>query len=313
MKKFSALLVVIPLLFFVGASGVHAQSAGEFLFSPDSVSTSQGQEFTTDIVMDTGGNEAGGGGAILKFNPVFLEVVNITPGIIFDDYPLAFKDNDKGVVKISGIAGSTDNLFKGKDKFASVTWRSKASGTTSVTFDFTPGSTTDSNIAVKFGNGDVLSSVGSLNVTITAGSGSAATTTTTTAGTPAPSSASAASAPTGNIFQRAISSISGMLGLNKEQPIDPYAPIPPRDPNTSIADESNASFVSTKGAGSGISTVAMVAIVLVAIVVVGAIAFFVVRKMKKKKSGTTVVQQINQPGSTPPSTGQPPFNPPIVS
>ena len=233
MNRIKFILLVV-VFFFASAAVVHAQTPnGKLYFAPESLEVNNNSTFTNEIYVDTDGSDVGGVGAIVTFNNVFLEAVSVEPGVIFDDYPLAAIDNDSGRISISGISGSKDHLYNGKDLFAKVTWQAKKTGTTDVSFDFTPGRTTDSNIAVTFGTGDILSEIAPQHVSILV-SGAAESTETTTDAT-----AETVSSP--SIIERALNAIFG----NREATVDPYAPIARQEPKTDIASsEGTGSFVS---------------------------------------------------------------------
>lgn len=274
------LLILVLAIFSVNSRNAYAQSnAGRLYFNPDTGEVSNGSEFTTDIYLDTDGAESGGAGVILNFNPVLIEAVETEPGIIFDDYPLAVIDNEAGKVSISGISGSRDQLFTGNDLFARVTWRALKTGTTQIGFEFETGSTTDSNIAVTFGNGDILSEVGNLDLSISVGAATAVQT-----ASPSTSNESTVTSDK-NIVDRALDSISRLFGQDPEGEIDPYAPIVRRDPITNLSEDGSVAFTSES---QGLPTRVIIGAVLIAISILG-IIIFAVMKMRRKKESVVVV------------------------
>lgn len=145
-----------------------AFSAGATLsFSPSSLTTPLNQSFTASVIVDTAGFSTGGVGTIIRYDPFVLSAVAITTNSIFADYPLAAIDKQKGKISISGISSSNYNLFSGKDTFAVIEFVGVNPGKSIVSFDFIPGSTTDSNVAITYGNGDVLGAVSNLSVVVT--------------------------------------------------------------------------------------------------------------------------------------------------
>lgn len=138
---------------------VSAQTGGRMYFPETSYSLNTGETFETPIYIDTSDVSAAGAGAIVKYDQNFLEVVSVEKGSIFDDYPLTKDKPENGQVVVSGISGSAKSFFSGNGILGTIKWRSKKIGDTNLTFEFTPGSTTDSNIAVNFGNGDLLNEV----------------------------------------------------------------------------------------------------------------------------------------------------------
>lgn len=290
-KRINVLLSVLAL-FVISTSFVYAQSnVGRLYFDPDSIETPNGTEFVTDVYLDTAGYDAAGVGAILRYNPIFLEAVRIEPGIIFDDYPLAVIDNTAGKVLISGVSGSKNNLYNGRDVFAKVVWVSKKTGLSEISFDFEPGSTTDSNIAVTFGNGDILGSVNTFNATVLVGNGTIASTPPVVATT----------SGEGSILDKGLDKLSSIFGKDPEGDIDPYAPITRRDPVTDLSQTAgeDASFASQ---GSKLP-VALAAVIIAIAVLVLVLIIIVVRKMKNRRAPTVVTQNFD------PNAPQPPIPP----
>lgn len=273
-----AIYIIIFITISVFPRVAHAAEPGLY-FSPSSLTVSKGNTFTTNIILDTEENKVGGAGAKIIFNSDILEVDSITSGAIFDDYPSTTFDNSQGKITISGISSSPNNLYVGRGTFASITFRAKATGNTTVLFDFTPGSTTDSNIAVSFGNGDILNAVGTLSITVEdSGIGNISL--------PSPTSTHLVYQP---IRPTSI-------------PLDPYAPIisqvPITDPNQKQSTKS-FTFISSKipkQIGEAVSPFAFV--VGFVVITLGVVVLIIIIKLRKKKKS-------NQPPQTPQSPMSP--------
>ncbi|MFH1088729.1 MAG: cohesin domain-containing protein [Patescibacteria group bacterium] len=153
------------LIFGVTITSVFSASPS-LLFSPADKTVMQNEQFNIDILVDTAGIDVAGAGAIIKFDNSQLAIVQIDPGIIFADYPALTIDNENGRATISAISGSINDLFNGQGVVATIKFQAKTIGQAKVDFIFEPGSTTDSNIAVTFGNGDVLAAVNELKLNI---------------------------------------------------------------------------------------------------------------------------------------------------
>lgn len=296
------ILPLVILLLLGNVSSVNAQTArGRIYFNPAVIETANGNEFTTDIYISTDGAETGGAGVILKYNPVFLVPVKITPGFIYGDYPLAAIDDSSGTIRISGVSSSKNSLFSGDDKFAGVSFMALKTGTTSVSIEYEPGSTTDSNIAVTYGSGDILSEVGSLEVSIVTGGGGDVV-------MPPMGNAddfAATSSPSGGgFFDGILNRVNTFFGKDPEGTIDPYAPIARRDPITNLGGvgQEQIAFASNRPASPAIIAVVAVVVVFVLLIAVGT---FVIRR-KKNQSATTVSLNPYE-NKTPPST---PIQPP---
>jgi len=135
-------------------------------FSPAETVITENQTLKITVEMDTAGFDAGGAGAKIIFDPNYLKATQITPGPIFTDYPALITDNIGGRLTISGISAAINNLYNGRGNFAEIKFLALKTGTTEISFEFEPENTTDSNIAVTFGNGDVLAQVNQAKITI---------------------------------------------------------------------------------------------------------------------------------------------------
>lgn len=155
-------------LLFILALWVNPAAASEasLLFSPNRVELQDNAEVVISVMLNTAGVRVNGAGAQITFDPNYLTAVRVHPSDIFADYPAAIIDNGTGKITISGISASADDLFIGEAKFADLVFRPHRQGTSKVQFVFMPGSTTDSNIAVMTGNGDILAKVNELTITM---------------------------------------------------------------------------------------------------------------------------------------------------
>lgn len=154
-------------------------------FSPSSISVSQGQTFSVDIMLDTQGAAIDGVDIYsLRYNQSVLEVVDsnssssgiqITPGNLLSVTLTNTVNQSNGTIQFSQVTtGGT--TYNGSGKLATITFRGISGGTSSITIDYSPGSTSDSNIAG--GGQDKLSGVGSGSYTVGGSSGTTQTQTT---------------------------------------------------------------------------------------------------------------------------------------
>lgn len=161
------LLVLFPSLLSESKTVLAQSAEPSLLFNPTQISTTANQDFTANIVIDTAGKDAAGAGAEIFYDVQYLEITKIDTFPIFDTYPTVTQDNRQGIASISGINEPGDKEFyKGKDTLATITFHAKSAGQATVKFNFLPNNTRDSNIAVTTGNGDILSKVNTLQVTI---------------------------------------------------------------------------------------------------------------------------------------------------
>lgn len=108
---------------------------------------------------------------IMLYNPKLLSVVTganklpVNLGSLYSDYPLNRVDEAAGRVAVSGITSKVGGVVA-KGTLGTVNFTAKAPGKVKIAFDFTPGSTTDSNIIETKTAKDVLGGVNNLEVEI---------------------------------------------------------------------------------------------------------------------------------------------------
>lgn len=119
------------------------------------------------IAIDIGPKEISGADVIVSFDPNVLEVVpnGITKGRIFNEYPLLAQDAKKGKVSVSGIS-TLKNVFSGTGQFATINFKAKAPGKTSLVVNFQKGSTTESNLVEAASAKNILETVTNLDLEV---------------------------------------------------------------------------------------------------------------------------------------------------
>ena len=109
---------------------------------------------------------------ILSYDPKLLSVtlglgkIPVAVGTIYSDYPLNQVDEGAGRIAVSGITSQAGGIIA-RGMVGAVTFTAKAPGKAKIAFDFTPGSTTDSNVIETKTAQDILGSVTDLEVNIT--------------------------------------------------------------------------------------------------------------------------------------------------
>lgn len=166
--KFKLLLTLLGFFYFAPIAEAGQPS---LKFSPSTATIKQYEEFSVDILLDTAGYDVGGAGAKINFDHDRLSINEIIPGQIFADYPALIIDNNNGRLTISGVSASYADLFNGQKVLATIRLTANKSGEAVADFIFQPGSTIDSNVAVTFGNGDILAEVNNLKLDIQESSG----------------------------------------------------------------------------------------------------------------------------------------------
>ncbi len=278
--------IALVLLFLTNTPFAHAQTGASLSTDPQSVIIGINQLFSTNIVVDTGENSIGGVGAILLYDPQVLVVDHIETDTTFDDYPLAAFDNDTGRVSLSGVVGSPDALVKGVKNVGKVFWKAVGLGDTTVKFDYTPESTTDSNVAVTTGNGDALSSVSELSVTVVEEPQSGGIVEDTSGGDGGETTVIAESQPEPTqrpFLARVGSFVNRVLGRPEEQPqIDAYAPLTAQAPKTTFTETT-----SVEQSGTPQDSLAALLPVIGALLLGVVLLVIVVSILKRRKGGGT--------------------------
>ena len=172
MKIFFGCLTSFVLLFIAQQA-----SAATLSLSPSSGSVGQGQTFTVQVILNTTGQNVDGVDLYsLRFNASRLQVVDsnsgtsgvqIAPGSAFPITLINTVDNAAGTIQFSQTASGGTN-YNGTGTIATITFTGSSQGTAAVTFDFTAGSTSDTNVASA--GTDLLTSVTNGNYTVTTAS-----------------------------------------------------------------------------------------------------------------------------------------------
>ncbi len=159
------------LSFFMAA----AAQAATLAISPASNSVALGSTFTVNVILDTAGQAVAGVDIYsLHFTPAVLQVVDadastpgvqISPGSLMANNQYNLVDNANGVIQFSQTASTNGTNFTGSGILASITFSAVGTGTSNLSFDFTLGSTTDTNVAVLYS--DALTGVTNGSFTVT--------------------------------------------------------------------------------------------------------------------------------------------------
>lgn len=160
------------LLFFKAGSA----QAATLAVSPVGNSVTVGATFTVNLVLDTTGQSVAGADIYsLHFNPAVLQVVDadgatagvqISPGSLMSNNQYNTVDNAAGTIQFSQTASTAGTNFTGSGNLATITFSAIAAGTSALTFDFTPGNTTDTNVAVLYSDALTAVTNGSYTVTV---------------------------------------------------------------------------------------------------------------------------------------------------
>jgi hypothetical protein len=181
-KKTLRLLLVSSLVLsvyftFDNNHTADAQSApvtATLALSPTSNSVGVSQNFTVTVNLNTGGSPVNAVDIYrLRFNPSLLQVVDsdagasgvqISPGSVLPNTVNNTVDNTAGTIQFAQDAGGGSSSVNTGGVIATITFRGVSSGTAAVTFDFSLGSTADTNVAYQ--GQDRLASVTNASYTI---------------------------------------------------------------------------------------------------------------------------------------------------
>lgn len=133
-----------------GSMGI-SPASGDYTFSA-------GQSYPVGVIIDSGGKSVDGVDVIINFDPKKVQIVGdaVSPTSMFERFPLNRVDNVSGKILFSALT------FSPKPEagiVATFRFRPLAPGPVNFNFDFTLGSTTDSNIAEHGTAKDVLGKV----------------------------------------------------------------------------------------------------------------------------------------------------------
>jgi len=171
-KKYFYFLIIFSFFLILGLIKPNLIKAATLSLSPSSGSYTVGDTFEVQIILDTQGAETDGVDIhYLNYDPSLLEVqdadtgqagIQISPGTLYSNTPLNSVDSVNGLIDFSQTTagGST---YNGSGVLATITFKVLSQGTANVTFDFTSGETTDTNVASS--GQDVLTSVADGNYT----------------------------------------------------------------------------------------------------------------------------------------------------
>ena len=150
MKYLKSILSLIIFILLVNFLFVTKVEAAKLKLDPSSKTVGKGESFDVKIVLDLGsGEKTDGVDAILSYDKSKLEVTKITNGY-FGSYPKkSYEDGEITIGATNPEAISEDGTV------ATITFKATNTGTAAVNFDYTQGSTVDSNVA-EAGTGDDL-------------------------------------------------------------------------------------------------------------------------------------------------------------
>ncbi len=127
--------------------------------SPAQKTVKPGEEFDVELTLDTKGVETSGTDVIINFDPTLVQILNVRPGLLYQEYPVNEVDSASGKIGFSAIT-TPPKTFSGKGTLAYLKLKALKTGAATFSIEFEKGGTTDSNV-VQAGSGgrDVLDKV----------------------------------------------------------------------------------------------------------------------------------------------------------
>lgn len=125
-------------------------AAGDYTYT-------SGLTYPVGVVVDSKTGSVDGVDVIIKFDPKKAQVVgnSLNPTTLFEKVPLNTVDNTTGTIRFSALTFTPKSVT---GILATFSFRPQAPGVVNFNFDFTPGATTDSNIAEHGTAKDILGS-----------------------------------------------------------------------------------------------------------------------------------------------------------
>lgn len=120
------------------------------------------------VKVSTGNHLTSGVDLVLNYDPSILEASSssLTKGSTFDDYPEINIDSKKGILRASGVISPVKVGFNGNGDFGVIKFSAKAPGVTTISLEFSPNATNDSNMIEPATNQDILGKVTSVKINI---------------------------------------------------------------------------------------------------------------------------------------------------
>ena len=163
-KLAKLLLFILFLGFFAFTAKKNALAAASLSFDPTSKTVAINETFNVAVILNTGGAETNGVDAIIRYDGNKLEFVSATMGSLYES--ILTPNPTPSTPGNLTLGAATTQTYNGTGTFATINFKAIAEGTANVYFEFTAGSTTDSNVAYQ--GEDLLGSISNASYTITA-------------------------------------------------------------------------------------------------------------------------------------------------
>jgi len=163
MKKFKILLLLLTFSFLFFKFPAKAEAAATLSLSPASKTVGIGQSFNVTVLLNTGSSNTDAADVIINYDAARLQLVTSTAGTLYDETT----ENSvatPGKVTIRAKTTAT-SYFSGSGVFATLTFKGKALGAATVSFDF-QGLNIGTDCNVAYAGSDILGSVANASYTV---------------------------------------------------------------------------------------------------------------------------------------------------
>lgn len=151
------------------ATGQPSVAAAKLILNTDNVNPKVGDNLVVNINLTSNGRETQGSDLSIMYDIKALSLANnassFTKGVVYSEYLGRSVDGLKGNFRISGISGPSQ--FAKDGLIGSLNFKVLSPGSTTISVDFKPSSSIDSNVIDAKLSKDILSTVENLTINIT--------------------------------------------------------------------------------------------------------------------------------------------------
>jgi hypothetical protein len=205
MRKFVQVSLLVLMFFLIKGRIGAVQAVARLYFDPASANKTLNETFTVTARVDSSGEVVGGVDGIGTYDSSRLELVSITKAsdMVFTNLDSGgncqIGTSDGGKFSFTCYANSAVDNTAVSGSLVVFSFKAKATGTATVNFTCTDGSTVDSNIVKTSTSADVISCSSNGSGTYTISEGSSSSSTATNTPTPTSTTTSTELPQTGNV------------------------------------------------------------------------------------------------------------------
>jgi len=132
---------------------------GEMWLDPAANTATSGEQITVQVMIDAHNTEINGSDAIINYDPAYLEVISVDEPNEPDREFILFDRQSDGQLQITTVKSSASNTATPQMTIAVVTFSTLRPGTTTLGFEYRPGSTVGSTIVRARDSENILDKV----------------------------------------------------------------------------------------------------------------------------------------------------------